>query len=116
LLGATAKFDVLKHLDKIKKSQCEEEEVVTKPMIFSEYIKFHNERPSPFTLSHSQAVAQWHVDLQDPKIRKSERKMYNPKSKQQEVFTRIHVQVDELEHRRSTTEFLFVNYCDVFDL
>ena len=63
----------------------------------------------PFRLSESAATAKWHQDLQNPKVRKSEKKMYNPTTRKMESFTRVHVEVDELEHRRDLVETLVRN-------
>ena len=60
----------------------------------------------PFRLTETEAIAQWHKDLRDSSVRKSEKRMWNPTSRKFESFTRIHVQVDELEHRKSFKEIL----------
>ena len=97
-----ARFDTMKHLEQIRKEFAEEDDTIFRKMFFSQYVQHHMALPAPFTLTESQAVAAWHRDLKDPAKRKSEKKMYNPQSKKIEMFTRIHVEVEENEHFRES--------------
>lgn len=83
--GRGTKFDVLKHLETVKKAFVQEGDNVFRPMLFSEYIKHYMSLPEPLNLSEGQATAQWHSDLQNPKVQKSEKRYWNPKSHQHEV-------------------------------
>ncbi|CAK9099080.1 DnaJ-like 1 [Durusdinium trenchii] len=102
--GRGTNFDVLKHLETVKKAFVQDNDDVWRPLIFAAYVKHYMNLPQPFTLTEAQATAQWHSDLRNPQIKKSEKKYFNPKSRQDEVLTRVHVQVDEVEHRRETIE------------
>lgn len=92
----------MRHVDQLKKEYGEEHDIVFKRMVYSEYIKHYMNKPYPFGLSESQAVSQWHTDLKDPRVRKSERRLWNPQSKHWEMFTLIHVETDDLDHRRES--------------
>ena len=83
------KFDTAKHLTVVRHSLAQEEEMEYRPMTCGEYIKHHMEKPPPFTLSETSALAAWYQDLKDEGVKKSERRMYNPKSKKEEIFTRV---------------------------
>ena len=72
-----------------------------RPMTCGEYIKHRMEKPPPFTLSETSALAAWYQDL---RVKKSERRMYNPKSKKEEIFTRVHVHTGEVERRKDIRE------------
>ena len=83
--GRGTKFDVMKHLETVKKAYVQEGDNVFRPMLFSEYIRHYTSLPDPLTLSEGQATAQWHSDLQNAKVQKSEKRYWNPKSQQYEV-------------------------------
>ena len=91
------KFDTAKHLTVVRHSLAQEEEMECRPMTCGEYIKHHMEKPPPFTLSETSALAAWYQDLKDEGVKKSERRMYNPKSKKEEIFTRVHVHTGEVQ-------------------
>ncbi|CAJ1349163.1 unnamed protein product, partial [Effrenium voratum] len=59
------KFDTAKHLTVVRHSLAQEEEMEYRPMTCSEYIKHHMEKPPPFTLSETSALAAWYQDLKD---------------------------------------------------
>ncbi|CAJ1456280.1 unnamed protein product, partial [Effrenium voratum] len=46
----------------------------------------------------------WYQDLKDEGVKKSERRMYNPKSKKEEMLTRVHVHTGEVERRKDIRE------------
>ncbi|CAJ1340012.1 unnamed protein product, partial [Effrenium voratum] len=98
------KFDTAKHLTVVRHSLAQEEEMEYRPMTCGEYIKHHMEKPPPFTLSETSALAAWYQDLKDEGVKKSERRMYNPKSKKEEIFTRVHVHTGEVERRKDIRE------------
>ena len=84
-VGKGTKFDVLRHLEATKKAFVQDSDDVYRPLLFGAYLKHFMELPAPLHLTEAQATAQWYSDLQNPKIKKSEKKYYNPKSKQDEA-------------------------------
>ena len=78
--------------------------MVYRPMTFGQYVEHFKSQPHPFTLNDAQAAARWHRDLADNTIKKSQKLYFNPVSKKDELFTRVHLNVDELEHRRDIQE------------
>lgn len=83
--GRGTNFDVLKHLETVKKAFVQDNDDVWRPLIFAAYVKHYMNLPQPFTLTEAQATAQWHSDLRNPQIKKSEKKYFNPKSRQDEA-------------------------------
>lgn len=84
-VGRGTKFDVLQHVESIKKAFVQEGDDVFRPLLFSQYIKHYMMLPSPLNLSEAQATAQWHNDLRNPSIQKSEKKYWNARAQQYEV-------------------------------
>ena len=84
--GKGTKFDTLRHLETLKKAYVQESDDVWKPLLFSAYIRHYTSLPHPLTLSEQQAIAKWHADLQNPSVKKSEKKYHNPLSQQDEVL------------------------------
>lgn len=68
----------------------------------------------PFRLTESAARAQWHQDLQNPSVKKSERRKWNPTTRKFELFTRVHVEIEELEHKKTVVETLVNDMCSGF--
>ncbi|CAE7244510.1 unnamed protein product, partial [Symbiodinium sp. CCMP2456] len=102
--GKKINFDVSSHIESVKKAKVKEDDLVYKPLLLGEYLRHFRGLPPPFTLTESQAIAQWHRDLSNPDIKKTCKEMFNPSSKKMENFTRVHVLIDELEHRKAVVE------------
>lgn len=78
--------------------------MVYKPLLLGDYIRWQMDKAPPFNMTKSQAVCQWHKDLQNPKLLKTTKDLYNPTSGKVESFTRVHVAYDELQHRKEVEE------------
>ena len=84
-VGKGTKFDMMKHIESTKKSMTQEQDDVYRPLLFSAYKEHYQNLPAPLTLTEAQATAKWYQDLADPTIKKSDKRYYNPRSKQDEV-------------------------------
>lgn len=84
--GKETRFDVLKHVESVKKSFIQDSDDAFRPLLFSQYVQHYTSLPQPLTLSEQQAVAKWRADLQNPNVKKSEKKYMNHKSRQEEVI------------------------------
>ena len=102
--GKKAIFDSTKYVQYSKNFRQKEGDIIFKPLLLGQYIKWQENKEPPFKMTRAQAVAAWHKDLADPKMKKTEVQLYNPESKKVESFTRVHVLFDELEHRKNVEE------------
>ena len=83
--GRGTRFDVLKHIETIKQAVVQDQDDVFRPLLYAQYIAHYTGLPDPLCLTETQASAQWHADLRNPKVKKSEKRYFNPKSRQDEV-------------------------------
>lgn len=83
--GQRTRFDIAKHVESVKKKFIQDDDTVFRPLLFAQYLKFHQDLPQPLTLTEQQAVAQWHEDLRNPKVKKSEKRYWNPKTQRDEA-------------------------------
>ena len=102
--GKRSTFDSTSFVEYHKKSNVFEDDNVFKKLLLGEYVRYHQSKAPPFTLTEAQATAQWHKDLADPGVKKSTVELYNPLTKKIEEFTRVHVLAEELEHRKHVEE------------
>ncbi|CAJ1382558.1 unnamed protein product [Effrenium voratum] len=97
--GKAAQFDVLSHAVSLRKSRVDMQEVVIKPMLMGEF-RHKKQLAPPFNLSEAEALSEWHRLIGDPSVNKSEKVLFNPKSRKEETFTRVHVIMEENERRQ----------------
>jgi len=83
--GRGTRFDVLKHIETIKQAVVQDQDDVFRPLLYAQYIAHYTGLPEPLCLTETQASAQWHADLRNAKVKKSEKRYFNPKSRQDEV-------------------------------
>ncbi|CAJ1376338.1 unnamed protein product [Effrenium voratum] len=93
------------------KSRVDMQEVVIKPMLMGEFVRHKKQLAPPFNLSEAEALSEWHRLIGDPSVNKSEKVLFNPKSRKEETFTRVHVIMEENERWRRRIRWIRVEAC-----